>query len=201
MKKENELMSGYLAEMRKARCLDDNFYRKEAGQLAILTNGGYFVVEKSRIETSFCFGYHTDFSGHEASDAENERKSFLNCSENFKNENLYDLDNTIKKLSTAPSFDSHYLPVLERVVYYKQESPLNVWRINWMHYPKFYDKYRDEKGLSLNTIKSVCISDADREIILSAYKAERESLNKRLDTYLKRYGTSKLRTWTYWKDA
>ena len=31
-------------------------------------------------------------------------------------------------------------------------------------------------------------------------KEEREKFEKRLRTYLKRYGTSKLRTWTYWLD-
>lgn len=204
MKKENELMSGYLAEIRKAWSHSDrmmDYFRKDVGQLVMLTNGGYFVVEKSRIETSFCFGYHTDYTGHERIDAEKARQAFLNSSANFKRENLEELERIIKRLSVAPSWDSDYLPVLKRLEYYSQESPLNVWKISWVHYPKFYDEYKDDDGcISNDTIKSVCISDEDREIILSAYKAERDSLNKRLDTYLKRYGTSKLKTWTYWRD-
>ena len=197
MKKENELMNGYLSEMRKARCLDDNFYRKEVGQLVMLTNGGYFVVKKSRIETSFCFGYHTDFSGHEHSDAEKARLAFLESSKAFKAENLAELDGIISDLESR---DCDITPVLRRVEYYRQSEPINVYEIVRLHYWELMRKYGDGNSISIKRISELCPSDADREIIISAYKAERDSLNKRLDTYLKRYGTSKLRTWTYWKD-
>jgi hypothetical protein len=43
--------------------------------------------------------------------------------------------------------------------------------------------------------------DEDRLAILEGLKREREKFDKRLQTYLKRYGTSKIRTWTYWADA
>lgn len=44
------------------------------------------------------------------------------------------------------------------------------------------------------------MSEEDKAIVIEALTAEREKFSKRLDTYLKRYGTNKLHTWTYWRD-
>lgn len=185
-----ELMNGYLAEMKKANCCDMDYYRKYAGVIVTLTNGGYFVVGKSRVETSFCFGYDTDYSGHELNDAENARRAFLASADAFKRENMRDLDRNIHQLTEGKDsfWGCDVYPVLQRVSYYGQSEELNVWQINWM---RAYEMV--EKGLQP-------INDADRAIILGAYQTEKENFNKRLDTYLKRYGTSKLHTWTYWRD-
>ena len=40
----------------------------------------------------------------------------------------------------------------------------------------------------------------NKEIIREAFETEIAKFEKRLDAYLKKYGTSKLRTWTYWQD-
>ena len=45
------------------------------------------------------------------------------------------------------------------------------------------------------------ISENDRELILAAYKECRERHSKKIATYLKKYGTSKVRSWSYWEDA
>ena len=41
----------------------------------------------------------------------------------------------------------------------------------------------------------------ERSQILAAKTFVRDAFEKRLQTYLKRYGTAKLHTWTYWADA
>ena len=38
----------------------------------------------------------------------------------------------------------------------------------------------------------------DREKLREAYRTERGEFAARLDAYLKRYGLSKVETWTYW---
>lgn len=195
--KKNENLAGYLAEMRKANCLGDDFWRKEAGQIVQLTNGGYFVVKKSRIETNFCFGYQTDFSGHEHSDAEEARQRFLSSSNAFKNRNLSKLDGIISSLKREN--EGEYI-VLRQVRYYGQTEPINVYEIDILKEWQMINKYGEGNSISYQKIAEVCISKADLAIVLSAYEAERESLNKRLDTYLKKYGTKHLRTWTYWRD-
>ena len=35
---------------------------------------------------------------------------------------------------------------------------------------------------------------------VSSLESEKIKFEKRVDTYFKKYGTSKLNTWTYWKD-
>ena len=45
------------------------------------------------------------------------------------------------------------------------------------------------------------VSADERKALLEAYGVARAEFEKRLQTYLKRYGVSKLHTWTYWADA
>ena len=189
-------MDGYLAEMRKANCLGDDYWRKTAGQIVLLTNGGYFVVEKSRMETHFCFGYSTDYTGHEQSDAERARSAFARSGEAFKRENLRALDETIAGLE-AGKMDWMRLPVLRRESYCAESEPLNVWNLRWPQLSSLLEQYGPMTDAQ---IAEKCVSVEDKEIILGAYRAEREDFSKRLDTYLKKYGTSKLHTWTYWRD-
>ena len=42
------------------------------------------------------------------------------------------------------------------------------------------------------------ITERDRAALIEAYKAARENFVKRVNAYLKRYGLSKVRSWTYW---
>ena len=44
------------------------------------------------------------------------------------------------------------------------------------------------------------MSDNEIKQAIVILKEERAKFEKRLHTYLKRYGTSKLHTWTYWAD-
>lgn len=44
-------------------------------------------------------------------------------------------------------------------------------------------------------------ADEEKQLILRGLKFARKCFEARLDTYLKRYGVSKLHTWTYWADA
>ena len=48
--------------------------------------------------------------------------------------------------------------------------------------------------------KDAIIKEANKEdlfLIIEVYKQQIENFKKRLNTYLKRYGLSKLTTWTY----
>ena len=72
-----------------------------------------------------------------------------------------------------------------------------VWWYTSEHAPKrmnlcFY--HNDYEGYTLCT-------DEEKKQILKGLKFGRQCFEKRLDAYLKRYGTKKLHTWTYWADA
>lgn len=194
---KKSLMDGYLAEMRKANCCDDDYYRKDAGQIVKLSNGGYFVVGKSRMQTHFCFGYDTDFSGHEQSDAERARAAFVASATAFKNANLSALDETIEELKVG-KMEWNRVPVLVRESYCGQSEPINVYDLSWERLSTIIERHGGSATQA--QIDADCVSAEDRAIMLGAYEAEREDFSKRLDTYLKKYGTSKLHTWTYWRD-
>lgn len=185
---ENELMNGYLSEMAHTHCLDAKYWKKEAGVVVMLTNGGYFCVEKSKIKTHFCFGYNTDFSGHEFSDAEKRRADFVKSEKAFKNANLQGFDQLIENIERGKNETGSMAPYLSRVSYYGEDRPLNVWQVEFEYRWKMA-----EKGIMV-------LDGEDKEIVLGALKKERANFEKRLDAYLKKYGTSKLQTWTYWRD-
>ena len=44
------------------------------------------------------------------------------------------------------------------------------------------------------------VSEKDRKLIVEAYQKEKELFSKRLETYIKRYGLSKVNSWSYWRD-
>ena len=44
-------------------------------------------------------------------------------------------------------------------------------------------------------------TDTERSLYMAELARVRKAFRKRLDTYLKRYGTKKLHTWSYWADA
>ncbi len=74
------------------------------------------------------------------------------------------------------------------------DKPTNLW--------EFYAwRKSDLEGGSHFYGKYEKMTDADRMAILAGMKREREKFDKRLQAYLKRYGTSKIHTWTYWADA
>ena len=47
----------------------------------------------------------------------------------------------------------------------------------------------------------ILCNEDDKKLIIKAYEYGKECLEKRLNTYLKKYGTSKLHTWSYWANA
>ena len=44
-------------------------------------------------------------------------------------------------------------------------------------------------------------TETERSLYLAELARVRKAFRKRLDAYLKRYGTKKLHTWSYWADA
>lgn len=55
------------------------------------------------------------------------------------------------------------------------------------HYEKYEERYP--------------LADEDRRNIIDAYKETRKDFVKHLNSYLKRYGLTKVRSWTFWVDA
>ena len=207
LKEKNELMERCRTEYAKrwgsgSRMLE--CCMKQTDVVVPLENGGIVVLEKPRIETTFCFGYgFCGMTTEEEMDKAYEEESRIYNERIFKKKNLEGINqqiymlNGIRKLNFTndelkryPYWDATSLKAFILVNSYDSEDSIFI--------PHFYhisDLERVEKNLEVYVP-----TEADVANILAGLEEQRERFSKRLDTYLKRYGTSKLRTWTYLRD-
>lgn len=191
---DKALLEEYMAEYRKVWPGDSSmldYCRKEFSSAIRLQNGGILVFKKPSIDNAFCFhdeGPDYEFYQHLMGDREKR------LAEYFLERNLAGYDEDIERLQSLTK-DCRTLYV-QRMSYSGQTEPLNLWRwYSWSEYDVENEPWRYEPG----TYEKM--TDRDRKAILAGVQREREKFGKRLQTYLKRYGTSKIRTWTYWADA
>lgn len=142
-------------------------------------DGLVWDIDKPRIETNFCFG-------ERGYDYDEVNKT---CHELSKNEHYFKTENIrrneafqlIKNLSKYP--DDAYWAL--------NYSSSNIVVI------RFYKSY-DNIGIS-SAVRKMTTNEI--EDVIELLRQEIKKFNKRLNTYLKRYGLSKCRYWTYWVDA
>ena len=166
-----------LDEFMQAAGKDPSNYRKwYVG--AVKVHGHYYLIDKPSIDNRFCFhdeGPDYDFYCHLMDDKEKR------LAEYFKSENLAKFDRLIDHIESGDTGGDNRL---------------------W-----FEDCYNDGLRIAVTTTQrwgddnlTLCTPD-ERAIVLAAAKFGRAAMEKRLDAYLKRYGVSKIHTWTYWADA
>jgi len=172
----------YLADVWKDQKMIDHC----AGEADVVVKfrDNYLVeVEKESIETNFCFGYgwcgvsdEDDYRGAQGM-AEHARTS----EQYFISENLKGLDRMLREIADKDNvlyFQDHYYSqknhVLKHIIF---KSP--------------WDKA--EPGLEK-------LTDAERKLYAEAVQVEKDRFTKRLNTYLKRFGLSKVRSWSYLVD-
>ena len=147
-------------------------YKKDfAG--AIKLHDRFYLIEKPSIKNRFCF--HDEGPNYEF------YKELMADEEKLTNyfmaENLAEFDNKIEHVT-------------------KDKKP--VW---W--YTSEYDKdkiYLDFSIWGGHQNETEC-TEEETKLILEGLRFGRDLFNKRLEAYIKRYGVSKLHTWTYWADA
>ena len=159
------------------------FYESRIGVLVRLSDGRIVNISKPSIETSFCFGE----SGYDADDALRMADYARRSEEHFRSENLKKYKTMIDILAR----NSHNYGIRE-----------DVWVGN---------SYRDKPGIAYVEVGDAwdrwknepipTVSEEDRERLLEGYRKAYAAFEKRINAYLKRYGLSKVRSWTYWRDA
>lgn len=159
-------------------------YEKKLFDVCILSDGSMLEIDKSDIETRFCFGYgQNGYSTAEDRREANRMEEYAMTNQDyFINENLKGIDKQIKHFEEEHDF---------RIVphYYKQ-------RDNRLKEIVTYKPF----GFGAEYADAPKVSKEDITLYVQALKAERENFVKRLNAYLKRYGLSKLHTWTYLSD-
>ena len=163
------------------------YFEKKTAEVVELSNGDLIAIDKPDIETHFCFGYGCFGDTYEgaAESAAHARTS----GDYFISENLKKVDRVLDDLKD----ESMNIYTIRQYI----NAPENT-RIKEFCFADDWHKWDVEHRHENNGL--IWISAEDRERITAAYIRLRERFVKRLNAYLKRYGTSKLRVWTYWQD-
>ena len=177
--------------------LDAKSYEAKNYEYALKFDNNFLCFDKPDIKTSFCFGYglngistQEDYEGARSQERnmETNKQAFINANLEGLNKSIEDIETFISQWIDKEEkfFSSRYNKIFICKNSYEHKAYL-AW--SWD-----YDNIRD---------KEMIIREATKEdllLIIEVYKQQIESFKKRLSTYLKRYGLSKLRTWTYLVD-
>lgn len=164
---------------------------KKAENLVELSNGYIIDIEKPHIETNFCFGYgmYANYEDEELNQAEDMVKVAETSKEYFKSKNLEKIEELIKDLK-----QSGYVGIYRK--YYSQSKDNKL--VNFSIFKDSY--YMQEAKNDKRLVDFQLLSKNDIDKIIQAYEQVRQSFIKRIDTYLKKYGTSKVNAWSYLRD-
>ena len=160
-----------------------DFCVKRTTGVVQLSDGGYFCFVKPSIETRFCFGYGQNgiSTDEDYNDAEAARRN-ASTKEFFFKENMRVFD----FLESLLDYEGKVYSMQS----YKGESLLRNLKT---------DEEEHIYGKMFGTVVST-ITQEDREALKAELANQKKKFEKRLETYWKRYGASKFKTWTYLVD-
>lgn len=176
----------------------------KVARVATLPTGEIIPIEKQSIETRFCFGE----SGYDYEDAAKMAAHARTNEEYFFNENMKSFRDMIRDLEEAKKDCGNY-KITIGAAYTGQSEDC---KIRYMGFVKLWKVLEWCGGSAdLETLPGrefdnpghiVRIATREEiEIILEEYKAAAADHEKKVKAYLKRYGLSKVHSWTYWRDA
>ena len=194
------LLARYMDEYRRIFGTDEkfeNYLRGNIARFVELNNGELLEIEKPKIQTRFCFGY--GFCGRSTNEDEeraSDMATYAETNENyFLERNLEPLTHTVDKITAWQEqrrLDGW--PAREPFICDTYDDSDKLKKITFMH-PYDYDDMREERKKHFRRPTA-----EELNAIKKAFETETKAFEKRLRTYLKRYGLSKLNVWTYLVD-
>lgn len=172
------------------------YARKNCAYVVELTNGNLIEIEKPRIQTSFCFGMgmYGTYTDEDFERAESCAETARTNEEYFVLENLKQITDKIDDLKEglAGKHECYTFTAYNGQPETSQLKGYNVVRIadNPEYDPGRWSNLKDVQKLE----------NGDIQRIIDGLEVVKERFTKRLHTYLKRYGLSKLNVWTYCRD-
>ena len=177
--------------------LDEKSYEAKCYEYALKFDNNFLCFRKPDIKTSFCFGYgqngistQEDYEGarEQEKNMETKKQAFINANLEGLNKSIEDIETFISQWKDKEEkfFSARYNKIFICKNSYNHLAYL-AWSWN-------YENIRN---------KDMIIREATKEdllLIIEVYKQQIQNFKKRLNTYLKRYGLSKLTTWTYLVD-
>lgn len=168
------------------------YMRKEFYYAVELADGDMYVITKPRIHKNFCFGF-----GMYGADLDNDQERAEDAAQQareseayFFRENLKQIDQCLDQL-TNPAYEGykynnysgrHQSNLKTYTMCYSWDNPDNQ--------PDRWERLQDVKKMTREEI----------DALIKGYEEVRQMFIKRLKTYLKKYGLSKINVWTYLRD-
>lgn len=182
-----------------------DFCVNKVAAVAVLPSGEIITVDKQSIEKDFCFGE----SGYDYDEAQNAAAHARKSESYFKAQNMKHFNEWLKDLDEARTMSGNYALVIGSKQYTGQTEDCKLAFVEFVRLPDLIDAcggscYLEElpgKMLTVRGCERRVATPEEIDLITDAYKQARAAHEKKVDAYLKRYGTSKVNTWTYWRDA
>lgn len=156
---------------------DDKFYKDFWPKYnigAVKIGDYYYLIEKDTIETKFCWADEgEDYEEYKRITSDDAKLSQYCIAYNLRG-----IDWLLERLAD-PS----------KKYYYTINRGLTI------------GLYQVEPWQEKQNAEDIKLTDEERKEIIKATEWRKAQFEKRLKAYIKRYGTSKLHTWTYWRDA
>jgi hypothetical protein len=161
-----------------------DYCMKKAAYIVELNNDSYYVIDKPDIEKDFCFGYgYCGVSTEEDyQDAAGMAAHARTSTDYFIDQNMRPLNRWIEDLT-----DTNY-KIFKRTHYIGQQENCKLIDLDWV---RSYEA-EGKKGEQLTQ------DEINR--IIEGFQEVKKAFTKRLNTYLKRYGLTKVHSWTYLSD-
>lgn len=185
------------AEFLQVNNFDTKSFKAKYYEYFLKFDDCFLGFTKPSIKTRFCFGYGLNgvSSQEDYEGAREQEKNMETNQQAFINANLEELNESIKDLQDfIDNFFDH-----KNTCFSSRYNKIFICKNSYNHLAYLawswdYDNIRN---------KDAIIKEANKEdllLIIEVYKQQIENFKKRLNTYLKRYGLSKLTTWTYLVD-
>lgn len=191
MKKEKEFMKDYLFEVGKIWGNDAKMMKYLENKVfkIIKLKDGLIEFEKPSVETRFCYGE----DGGESLDIAIKNCEAVSTKFNvFLRENLSEIEKVLKKLKGK-------LGQCEDEFWYQNVCICdNYNKAPYIKYWTCMDQDRENLYTTQNLRRA---TKEEIEAIINVYEELKEYMIKKCKTYWKRFGGSKLHTWTYWVNA
>lgn len=165
----------------------------------------YVIINKPKLQTDFCFGYGLNgVSTIKENDDANRMVNHANNDQNyFIEKNLEEINNTLERLSNLKKSlinnktaiftnNNNYCPYVFTIFNSYPQTEL-IQSINSMPY-SYYE--RNKQILNSHILDNLDLINK----YIDAYEIVKTDFIKRLHTYLKRYGLSKIHAWSYLVD-
>lgn len=203
MKANKELLHNEFSKAWESPRMVDYCTNKVA-TMAILPDGGIIAVDKQRIEKDFCFGE----SGYDAEDA---CKAAYNARTNqgyFFRQNMKCFEDYIRTLKECADVNGDTWLHITDIHYTGQTEDCKIRSFQFARTTEVLEQTGPAflkdlfgKQVKIRGSHGHIATPEEVEAVLTAYQEAAADHEKKVRSYLKRYGTSKVNAWTYWRDA